>query len=229
MKKLLSGSALRRHLVAGLIVIAPLTATLYVLWWIFGILDGLLGRFLYPALGRPIPGLGLLLLFLVLVLVGWLAERAIGSRVIAWWDGLLDRIPVLRRIYGATSRIVRTVLGDDTRPFGAVVLLEYPSPGRWSIGFLSARAPDVVQPHADDSVSVFVPTTPNPTSGYLVIVPRANLVFVDMTVDEAFTYILSAGSVRPAVKEGVGPRAGSAGGLNVLAVPPETSSSGTAS
>lgn len=197
------GRVIKRRLIAGLIVIAPVTATLFVLWWIFQLLDGLIGRFLYPALSRFIPwiglvpGLGLIALLLVLLLAGWLAERALGSRVLAYWHALLERIPVTRRIYGAANRIVRTVFASDSRPFNLVVLVEYPSDGRWVVGFLSAAAPELVQRQVPDSVSVFVPTTPNPTSGFVVVVPRSKTIVLDMTVDEAFTYILSAGSVRP--------------------------------
>lgn len=196
-------SPIRRHLIAGLIVIAPVTATAVVLWWIFRLLDGLLGRFLYPGLsailGRDIiiPGLGLLVLFGLLVGIGWAAQRAIGSRVIAWWHGVLERLPLTRRIYSAANRIVRTVFGEESRPFKTVVLVEYPAPGRWSLGFLSSDAPAVMQRHIPGAVSVFVPTTPNPTSGFLVVIPRAAVIVLDMSVDQAFTFILSVGSVHP--------------------------------
>ncbi|HEX6306681.1 MAG TPA: DUF502 domain-containing protein [Longimicrobiales bacterium] len=197
-------TSIRRHLIAGLIVIAPVTATVLVLWWIFQLLDGLLGRFLYPALGGllgretvVIPGLGLLVLFLLLVGIGFVAQRAIGSRMVAWWHATLESIPLTRRIYTAANRIVRTVFGEEARPFTTVVLVEYPSPGRWAIGFLSAVAPRAVQQHVPESVSVFVPTTPNPTTGFLIIVRRELIREVAMSVDEAFTYILSAGAVAP--------------------------------
>jgi uncharacterized membrane protein len=196
--------SIKRHLIAGLIVIAPITATAFVLWWIFQVLDGLLGRFLYPAIGglaggEPIiiPGLGLLVLFVLLVAIGFGAERAIGSRVVSWWHSTLERIPLTRRIYTAANRIVRTVFSQESRPFKKVILVEYPSPGRWAIGFLSAPAPAAIQRHVPASVSVFVPTTPNPTTGFLIIVPPELIREVDMTVDEAFTYILSAGAVAP--------------------------------
>ena len=188
--------ALRRHLIAGLIVIAPVTVTGFVLWWIFQRVDNLLGRFLYPVLGRAaIPGLGLITLLLILLVVGWAAERAVGSRAIAWWNGLLERIPVARRIYGAANNIVRTIFSERDRPFSAVVLIEYPSPGRWSLGLLAARAPDVAQLGEKDLVTVFIATTPNPTSGMLVMVPRSSIRVLDMSIDEAFTFVLSAGSV----------------------------------
>jgi uncharacterized membrane protein len=195
--------ALKRRLIAGVIVIAPVTATVWVLLWIFQLLDGLLGRFLYPTLSRYVPwiellpGLGVVVLFLLLFTVGWLAERAVGSRVLSWWHQTLERIPVTRRIYGAANRIVRTILSQDARPFNAVVMIEYPAPGRWSIGFLAADAPHVVRDIVPDSVSVFVPTTPNPTSGWIVVLPRSKVIPLAMTVDQAFTYILSAGAVRP--------------------------------
>ncbi len=190
--------ALRRHLIAGLIVIAPVGITAYVVWWIFQRLDGLLGRFLYPALGVRIPGLGLLVLLVVLVGVGWTAERTIGSRFLGLWNGWLERLPVARRIYGASNRIVRTVLSQERRFFRDVVMLEYPSEGLWAIGFLTADAPPLMRARVADAVTVFVPTTPNPTSGYLTIVPRASVVRLPMTLEEAFTYILSAGAVFPA-------------------------------
>jgi uncharacterized membrane protein len=219
-------AAIRRHLIAGLIVIAPVTATLFVLWWIFRLLDGLLGRFLYPFLGVlagretiVVPGLGLLVLFLLLLGIGWAAERAIGSRVVQWWHGTLERIPLTRRIYSAANRLVRTVFTDASRPFKQVVLIEYPAAGRWAIGFLSAPAPQVLRPFVTDGVAVFVPTTPNPTSGFLTIVPRSSVVEIDMTVDEAFTYILSAGAVRP---EEIGPAFG-------VASPPAPASIGPVS
>src|SRR5690606_23520178 len=133
-----------------------------------------------------IPGLGLLSLFLLLVGIGWLAERTIGSRVISWWNQLLETFPLTRRIYTAANRIVRTVFSAEQRPFKSVVLVEYPAPGRWALGFLSAPTPRSVQQHVPDSVSVFMPTTPNPTTGFLIIVPRNLIREVDMTVDEAF-------------------------------------------
>lgn len=198
-------ASIRRHLIAGLIVIAPVTATVVVLWWIFQLLDGLLGRFLYVLLNAlipserniTVPGLGLLALFLLLIGIGAATERAVGSRVIAWWNDTLERLPLTRRIYSAANRIVRTVFGKDSRPFKQVVLVEYPSAGRWAIGFLSGTAPAGIQEHVSDGVSVFVPTTPNPTSGFLVIVPVTNIRVLEMTVDEAFTFILSAGAVAP--------------------------------
>lgn len=202
LKQAWSKRFIRRRLIEGMLVIAPVFATLYVLWWVFRLLDSVLGRIVYPVLDRFFPwivqpGLGIVLLLVLLFLVGWAAEWAVGGRVLAWWHSTLERIPVTRRVYGAANRIVRTIMKAESRPFKEVVLVEYPSAGRWSLGFLSARAPDVVQVHVDDAVAVFVPTTPNPTSGFIVIVPRKSVVTLRMTVDQAFTYILSGGSAHP--------------------------------
>lgn len=201
MRSLFDRRVIRRRLIAGLVVIAPVTATGFVLWWIFQALDGLLGRFLYPALGRLVPwidllpGLGLIALLLLLITVGWAAERAVGSRALKSWHSLLERIPITRRIYSAANRIVRTMFGQESRPFKDVVLVEYPAPGRFSLGFLAAETPDAIQAHVPDSVSVFIPSTPNPTTGWLAIVPRSTIRILPLTPDEAFTLILSGGAV----------------------------------
>lgn len=214
MKRGTWGRSIKRHLIAGLIVIAPLTATVWVLVWIFQLLDGLLGRFLYPGLGAVlgresfvIPGLGLLALFLLLVGTGWIAERAIGSRILKWWNGMLDRLPVVRRIYGASNRIVRTVFGNEAKPFSKVVLVEYPAPGRWSLGFLAGEGPVEAAVHLGPTLAIFIPTTPNPTTGWVAIVPAEQVIPLTMSVDEAFTLILSAGSARPPEVAGTDPLA----------------------
>jgi uncharacterized membrane protein len=197
--------AIRRNLIAGLVVIAPLTATIVVLWWIFDALDGLLGRFLYPALGGfvgretlVVPGLGLIVLFLILLSIGWAAQRAIGTRAVRWWNDLLERLPLTSRIYGAANRFIRTVFSEEARPFKTAVLVEYPSAGKWAVGFISADPPaEVNLALGDDVVTVFIPKTPNIATGMLAIVPRASVTQLAMSVEEAFTYVLSAGAVRP--------------------------------
>ncbi|MGH7477099.1 MAG: DUF502 domain-containing protein, partial [Longimicrobiales bacterium] len=200
--------AFRRHLIAGLVVIAPVGVTVFVLLWIFQWLDSILGRFLYPTIGRSIPGLGILLLLVLLLVVGWLAERALGARLLALWNGWLERIPFARRVYNASNRIVRTVFTGQRAAFREVVMIEYPSDGRWQIGFVAADAPGASRSRVGEkAVTVFVPTTPNPTSGWIVVVPRTRVIPLGMSVEEAFTYILSAGSVVPADIPGATPPA----------------------
>jgi uncharacterized membrane protein len=222
MRSLFDRRVIKRRLIAGLIVIAPVTATAFVLWWIFQALDGLLGRFLYPALGRIVPwinllpGLGILALLVLLVVVGWIAERAIGSRVLGWWHALLERIPVTRRVYSAANRIVRAMFGQESRPFKEVVIVEYPAAGRWSLGFLAAAAPEAIQEHVPDSVSVFVPSTPNPTTGWFIVVPRSHIRILPLTVDQAFTLILSGGAVSEETRGAVPGAAAEAPGERAL-------------
>lgn len=193
---------LRRHLIAGLVVIAPVSITAYVLWWIFRTLDSLIGRYIYAAMGITIPGLGLLALLLLLLLVGWVAERALGSRFFQWWNVLVDRLPLVSRIYGASNRIVRTIFGEDRRFFREVVLVQYPTDDRWSLGFLTAEAPAALRARFEDGVTVFIPTTPNPTTGFLVVLPREKVIPAAMSLEDAFTFILSAGAVSPAERPG---------------------------
>jgi len=200
-------AVVKRRLIAGLVVIAPVTITAVVLWWIFQSLDGLLGNFIYPAIGVDIPGLGLLLLIVVLLAVGWLAERTVGARIVAWWHTLLERFPLTRRLYTASHRIVRTVFGEEKRFFREVVLVEYPAHGRWSIGFLTSNAPDDMRDAVGDGVVVFIPTTPNPTTGFLVVVSRDDVRPLPWTLEQTFTFILSAGGVSPelqATEAGIG-------------------------
>ncbi len=193
----MNARTLRRRLFAGLAVIAPVAITLYVLRWIFMWLDSLLGKFIYPHLPVQVPGLGLLVLLLILLTIGWVAERAVGRRIVTAWHNMLERFPLTRRLYTASHRIVRTVFGEDQRFFREVVLVEYPAPGRWSIGFVTASVPATMQPHVEEGVTVFIPTTPNPTTGFLIMVPRSLVTPVSFTIEEAFTFILSAGGVQP--------------------------------
>ncbi|HUG38991.1 MAG TPA: DUF502 domain-containing protein [Longimicrobiales bacterium] len=192
------GKAFRRRLIAGLIVIAPLGVTAYVLWWLFRTVDGLLGRHVYGAIGITVPGLGLLMLLLLLLAVGWLAERTIGAQMLNWWHGLLDRVPLVSRLYGATRRIIGSVFGGEEKKFFRdVVLFEYPSPGQWTLGFVTGNAPQALEGRVEDGLTIFLPTAPNPVTGFLIIVPRARTVRLPVTVEEGFTYILSAGAVAP--------------------------------
>lgn len=192
------GRLIRRRLIAGLIVIAPLGVTLYILWWLFRTLDGILGNSLYAVIGFPIPGLGLVLLVAFLLGVGWLAERTVGSSLVVWWQGFLERIPVVSRLYGATRRIVGSVFGgEERRFFRDVVLFEYPSPGQWTLGFQTGDAPRALEDRVENGVTIFLPTSPNPVTGFLIIVPEARVVRLPVTVEEGFTYILSAGAVPP--------------------------------
>lgn len=201
------GRLLRRRLIAGLIVIAPLGVTLYILYWIFRTLDGIVGNTLYNVIGFPIPGLGLLLLLALLLAVGWLAEETVGAKIVEWWHRLLDRIPLVSRLYGATRRIIGSVFGgEEKRFFRAVVMFQYPSPGQWTLGFETGRAPRALDGRVENGITIFLPTAPNPVTGFLIIVPEADVIRMPVTVEEGFTYILSAGAVPPMGPHGREPK-----------------------
>ncbi|MFW5947682.1 MAG: DUF502 domain-containing protein [Gemmatimonadota bacterium] len=192
------GRLLRRRLIAGLIVIAPLGVTVYVLWWLFTTLDGILGRSLYHRIGFAAPGLGLVALLLLLLIVGWAAEATVGARILGWWNAALDRVPLVSRLYNATRRIIGSVFGtEEHRFFRSVVLFEYPSSGQWALGFETGRAPRALDHRVANGITIFLPTAPNPVSGFLIIVPEEKVIRVPVTVEEGFTYVLSAGAVPP--------------------------------
>jgi uncharacterized membrane protein len=163
----------KRHLIAGLIVIAPLGVTAWVLWWLFTLVDNILGNLLQVILGFRIPGLGLVLLVLILVGVGWLAEETVGGHILEWWHRALDRVPLVSRLYGATRRIVGSVFGGkEQRFFREVVFFEYPTRGQWTLGFVTGGRPPALEDRMDEgAVTVFLPTSPNPVTGFLIIVP----------------------------------------------------------
>jgi uncharacterized membrane protein len=205
------GRLVRRRLISGLIVIAPLAVTLYVLWWLFRTVDGILGNSVYRIIGTEIPGLGLVLLLALLLGVGWLAEEAIGKQVAQLWHGVLDRIPVVSRLYSATRRIVGSVFGgEERRFFKEVVLFEYPSPGQWTLGFQTGGAPRALDDRVENGVTIFLPTSPNPVTGFLIIVPEDRVLRLPVTVEEGFTFILSAGAVPPTGPHGQEPKPPSA-------------------
>lgn len=187
---------LRRFLIGGLAVIGPLGLSIWVLFWLFRHLDGILGQYLGPVLGWSAPGLGLLALLLLLLGVGWLAERTLGARLLAYSESLMARVPVARQVYRGSRRIMRTVLGKDRIAFQEVVGFEWPDDRRWAVGFVTGPAPEPIEARLGEAaVTVYMPTAPNPASGYLIMMPRSRLVVLDVSVEEAFTFVLSAGSV----------------------------------
>lgn len=201
------GRWIRRRLIAGLIVIAPLAITFYVLYWLFSAVDGIIGNSLYDAIGVQIPGLGLIVLLLLLLGVGWLAEKTVGGQIVEWWHRALDRVPLVSRLYGATRRIVGSVFGgEEKRFFREVVLFEYPSAGQWTLGFVTGRAPRALDERIANGITIFLPTAPNPVTGFLIIVPEERVIRLPVTVEEGFTYILSAGAVPPTGARGREPR-----------------------
>jgi uncharacterized membrane protein len=200
---------LRRYFFVGLVVIAPVTVTVIVLRWIFETIDAILGRPLQAAIGFRIPGLGFILLGLLVLAVGWIVHNAVGRRLLSWWNSTVARFPVIGRLYNAASQIVQAVVGDQKRVFKRVVLVPFPSDSLWSVGFVTSEdSGDLGRYVGVPTCSVFVPTTPNPTTGFLLVVPRDRLRETTMSVEDAVKAIISAGSVSPDDVAAGGPRQG---------------------
>ena len=194
---------LRRYLVAGILVWAPLAVTFLLLRVAVNLMDKTL-RIIPPQyrpeelLGFHIPGLGIILTFFVLVLTGMLAANFVGRYVVGGWESLLDRIPVVRSIYSAAKNFAEIVFSDSEHSFKRVLMIEYPRPGLYSLAFQTSSELGEVQGRTgEDVICCFVPTTPNPTSGYVIIVPKKDVVILDMEVDEALKMIISLGVVVP--------------------------------
>lgn len=187
---------LRRYFLAGILVITPVGATWIVLSWLFTTLDSFLGEPLSELVKVRIPGAGAALLLLLILVTGWFAYRTIGRRALSAWDAMLSRFPLTARIYRTANQISRTLFGRSQRIVRRVVLVPFPSPGSWAIAFVTSdESPVVSRTMGTPHVNVFLPTTPNPTSGYMLAVQRDQVREVDLTVEEAMKIIISGGAV----------------------------------
>ena len=188
----------------GLLVLVPLAITLWVLNLVIGTMDQTL--LLLPESWRPerafgvrLPGLGAVLTLAFIFVVGVLTHNFIGQKLVEWWNALVRRIPVIGPLYGSIQQVSDTLLSSNGNAFRKALLIEYPRKGSWTIAFLTGiPGGDVVNHLQEDHVSVYVPTTPNPTSGFFLMVPKSEVVELDMTVDAALKYIVSMGVVAPA-------------------------------
>jgi len=195
---------MRKYLVTGLLIWVPLVITLWVLNLIVTTMDQSLD--LLPVqwhphtlFGRDIPGLGVLLTVLVVLSTGLLARNIIGERLVLYWEALLGRIPIVRSIYSSVKQVSDTILSPNGQAFRRALLVQYPRAGVWTIAFQTGTPAAEVRRHVPtDMVSVYVPTTPNPTSGFFLMVPRAETIELNMSVDEALKYVVSMGVVAPA-------------------------------
>ncbi|MFZ4288479.1 DUF502 domain-containing protein [Variovorax sp. HJSM1_2] len=198
-------SALRKWLLAGLLVIAPVAITVWVLQWIIGTLDQTL--LILPLewqpdhlLGFHIPGFGVLLALSVLLVVGAVASNFIGRRLVDWWNRLLHRIPIVRSIYSGVKQVSDTLFSENGNAFRTAVLVEWPRQGAWTIAFVTGVPRGDTATHLQgDYLSVYVPTTPNPTGGYFIMLKASDCIELKMSVDDALKYIVSMGVVAPAM------------------------------
>ncbi|MEM6374948.1 MAG: DUF502 domain-containing protein [Pseudomonadota bacterium] len=219
-------AGLRTSFLTGIVVIAPVGLTVWLIWSLIGWVDGFVLPFV-PAAYQPeilinrwilgyenvndpgwvtinIRGLGVIVFLLFTLFVGWIAKGLIGRSLIAWAEGFVDRMPVVRSIYNGVKQIAETVFAQTETSFEKACLIQYPRKGIWAIGFISTNTKgevlDKAQASGDmtgDMVSVFVPTTPNPTSGFLLFFPSEDVVELDMTIEDAAKLVISAGLVYP--------------------------------
>jgi uncharacterized membrane protein len=197
------GQLIKRYFITGLLIWVPLVITAWVLSVIVNTLDQslhLLPEVLHPRnlFGFSIPGVGALLTLAMILLTGLLAANFIGQKLVGWWDKLLSRIPVVNSVYKAVKQVSDTLFAPNGNAFRKALLVQYPRQGAWTIAFLTGRPGGDIKNHLEgEYVSVYVPTTPNPTSGFFLMMPKADVVELDMTVDEALKYIISMGVVAP--------------------------------
>jgi uncharacterized membrane protein len=205
------GGALKKYFITGLLIWIPLAITVWVLNLIVTTMDQtlwLLPQSMRPSawLGVHIPGLGLLLSLAIVLLTGLLAANIIGQRLVHMWEGMLARIPVVKSIYNSVKQVSDTLFSSTGEAFRKAVLVQYPREGAWTIGFLTGVPGGDVATHLrGDYVSVYVPTTPNPTSGFFLMLPRAEVIELDMSVDAALKYVISMGVAAPAAPARKGP------------------------
>lgn len=204
---------MKKYVIAGLLVWLPLVITIWVLTWAIGLLDGVflavvgaLGTVLpepaptWLAGLTQIPGLGVVLLIVAMLLTGMFVTNFIGQWWLKQWDQLLSRIPIVKSIYSSVKQVSDTLFSSSGQAFREAVLVQYPRQGSWTIAFVTGKPGGEVANHLhDDYLSLYVPTTPNPTSGFFLMVPRSDVVVLNMTVDEALKYIISMGVVAPPV------------------------------
>ena len=197
--------ALKKYLITGVLVWLPIAVTIWAMSYIISAADRLIN--LLPESWQPqhfwgfnIPGLGIVAATIVLFVTGVFAANVLGRRILGAWDSLLGRIPVVKSIYSSVKKVSESLLSDSSRSFKTPVLVPFPQPGIWTIAFVSGHIPDKLKgslPQDDDYISVYVPTTPNPTGGYYIMVKKSDVRELDMSVDQALKYVISLGMVMP--------------------------------
>jgi uncharacterized membrane protein len=197
---------LRRYFLTGIVVAAPVLLTAYIAWatitWIDGLVTPLIPRQYLPETYLPfkIPGIGLVVVLIAFTLVGWITAGLAGRTLVRLGEGIVARMPVIRGVYSALKQVFETLFTQSSNSFRQVVLIEFPRRGSWSLGFVTGVTAGEVGRRLSDGrelINVFIPTTPNPTSGFLMFVPREELHFLDMSVEDGLKMLVSVGLVTP--------------------------------
>ncbi|RKF17158.1 DUF502 domain-containing protein [Roseovarius spongiae] len=201
---------LRASFLTGLVVIAPVALTIWLVWALAGWVDSVVLPFIPHQLrperyiGINLRGLGVIVFLVFTVIVGWVAKGLIGRSFIRFAESLVERMPVVRSIYSGVKQIAETIFAQTERSFEKACLIQYPRKGIWAIGFISTSAKGEISQKAETGgqlMSIFLPTTPNPTSGFLLFLPREDVIELDMTVEDAAKLVISAGLVYPEKKQ----------------------------
>lgn len=192
---------LRKYFIAGLLFWIPIWATYVVIRFLVRVLDEtlkLLPKDYQPdiLIGYHIPGIGVLFTFAIVFITGLMVSNIIGARLLNIWERILSRLPLVRSLHTAVKQLLHTITSPKGESFRKVVMIEFPRTGAWGIGFQTSESLQNM-PHGEESIAVFIPTTPNPTSGFLMIVPRTQVTELNMSIEEAFKLIISVGVVIP--------------------------------
>jgi len=198
------GTRLRNYFLAGILITAPVSLTIYIAWLFINWVDETVLPLVPPEynpenyLPFSIPGIGLIIALIVLTLIGAVTAGIFGRLTRQLIESILNRLPIIRSIYSAIKQIIETVLANQSAAFRDCVLVEFPRPGAWSLGFVTGTTPsEVKNAVGDDPLTIFVPTTPNPTSGYLIFVPRKDVRYLEMSVEDGIKLVVSGGIVVP--------------------------------
>lgn len=198
------GQRLRGYLLAGILVTAPISITIYLTYVFLTFIDNRVSKILPEEwhstvyAGTTVPGLGLIIAVMFFIVVGWFATNFLGRMVIRVAEYVVNRMPIIRTLYNATKQIFETVMASKSSAFRDVVMFEYPRKGIWVLGFVTGVSEGEVQRiTADETVNVFLPTTPNPTSGFLLFIPRKDLIYMEMSVEQAIKLVVSGGILTP--------------------------------
>lgn len=190
---------LRSYFITGVILIVPAFVTLFIIYQLFAFADGILGDAVSRAIGTRIPGFGLISTALLFMVVGRIAQNMIGQQILNWIDRSLESLPIIRSLYVGVKQVSDVVLQQHKGEFKRVVLVEYPKEDSWAVGFVTGDFPSESIPAFDQRsmLCIFVPTTPNPTSGFLLIVDRKKILDINITIEDAMKLVISGGLVKP--------------------------------
>lgn len=193
---------MRRYFINGLLILLPGVITVYVLIFSLVTLDGILGNLITRLVGRPIPGVGSILTILLILATGIVTTNVIGRKIFSWGERLFRKIPILKHIYQGVEQVIKAFSGSsDLQRFQRVVFVEYPRKGIYTLGFVTnENTPEFDDVVGEKSITIFVPTTPNPTSGFCIVVPERDCIALNISVEDAFRTIISAGIIGPGKK-----------------------------